>query len=63
MLDVGIGAGEDLRHVTVLPAHHEGRSTIVAEYLEYLSITLRLAQVMSPDDESITRTRPQRFAR
>jgi hypothetical protein len=53
VLNVDVGAREDLGLVSVLPAHEVRRCAVLPEHLQDLSIALLLSLVMSSNHEPI----------
>ena len=55
VLHAGIGAGEEQGLVVrILPTDHVRGSSLCATHFENLTIPIRLTDVMTPDDDSIT---------
>jgi hypothetical protein len=60
VLDVGIRAGKELAHASVVaPPDTEWRAVIRAKRLEYLGIAIRMTETVVSDDEPITSMCPQ----
>jgi hypothetical protein len=60
VLDVGIRAGKELAHASVVaPPDTEWRAVIRAEHFEDLGIAIGITEMVASDDEPITSMCPQ----